>query len=429
MVCSHSANACREVSPRAFWHAARVTDRHVTLTVWEDRFDWEPVDPIRYADVHAAAAPATIWPARQWCSPVVESAFAATELIPTWNASTPTGSWVLVEARLRSDLGWTPWLTFARWCDRLPADGGAITRTTVEGQTTDAGHVAADVFVAAPDHPFSAWQARLTGLRAEPGGSGGSTGSGGSGGLWPEVTLLAGAVSGMVIGDDAPMSEAGIDIGSEIAVPPHSQRLHVGSFPEWDGGGESWCSPTSTTMLLEHWRASPGPDEVAWVGQRSGRGDLTDLNDTADAAVVHAVSRVFDPSYGGAGNWAFNVAYAATRGLRAYVTRLRDLSEAEAFVAAGIPLVVSVTFTSEQLDGAGYDTAGHLLTIIGFTAQGDVISNDPNSHCVASNEQVRAVYRRDQFEKVWLGHDGGLTYVMHPRDVALPRSASEANWA
>ena len=89
---------------------------------------------------------------------------------------------------------------------------------------------------------------------------------------------------------------------------------------------------------------------------------------------------------------------------------------------------MSVTFRDDELDGAGYDTNGHLLTIVGFTDDGDVVSNDPNSHRIASNEQVRTVYRRDQFERVWLGADGGLAYVMHPRDVALPSSPSEPNW-
>ena len=151
-------------------------------------------------------------------------------------------------------------------------------------------------------------------------------------------------------------------------MPPHSQRLHVGTFPEWDNGGESWCSPTSTTMLLEHWGRGPTAEESGWVG------------DAVDPEVVHGVRRVYDPAFRGAGNWAFNTAYAATRGLRSYVTRLRDLTEAERFVAAGIPLVVSVTFRRDELDGAGYDTNGHLLTIVGFTADGDVVSNDPNSH-------------------------------------------------
>ena len=389
----------------------------MTLTVWERRFDWQHAEPLTYADEHALGARPVSWTARRWRSPVVESAFPAIELIPSWNATTPPGSWLLVEARLRTDLGWTPWLTFARWCDRLPADGGAITRTTVSGQTTDAGHVAADAFVAEPGHPFSAWEVRLTGLRAETVGP------------WPEVTLLAGAVTGMGIEADAAPSPVGPDVGSEVAVPPRSQRLHVGSFPEWDGGGASWCSPTSTTMLLEHWRVAPASEETAWVGRRSRSSTSGSALDAGDAAVVHAVSRVYDPSYGGAGNWAFNVAYAATRGLRAYVTRLRDLTEAEAFIAAGVPLVVAVRFTSEQLDGAGYDTGGHLLTIIGFTPEGDVVSNDPNSHRVASNEQVRTVYRRAQFEKVWLGDLGGLTYVMHPHDVLPPTPPAQANWA
>ena len=162
-----------------------------------------------------------------------------------------------------------------------------------------------------------------------------------------------------------------------------------------------------------------GPDRrrvPAWVSHE------------VDPAVVHGVRHVYDPAFRGAGNWAFNTAYAATRGLRAYVTRLRDLTEAERLVAAGIPLIVSVTFRRDELEGAGYDTNGHLLTIVGFTADGDVISNDPNSHRVASNEQVRTVYRRDQFERVWLGGDGGLAYVMAPPGVPLPAPPAEANW-
>ena len=169
-------------------------------------------------------------------------------------------------------------------------------------------------------------------------------------------------------------------------------------------------------MLLEHWGRCPTAEESGGDG------------DAVDPEVVHGVRRVYDPAFRGAGNWAFNTAYAATRGLRSYVTRLRDLTEAERFVAAGIPLVVSVTFRRDELDGAGYDTNGHLLTIVGFTADGDVVSNDPNSHTIASNDQVRTVYRRDQFERVWLGDNGGLAYVMAPRDVTLPEPPAEPNW-
>jgi hypothetical protein len=276
----------------------------------------------------------------------------------------------------------------------------------VRDQHFDSGRVETDTWLAAPGHGFDRWQLRLTAL-AIPGDEI----------AWPTVTLVAGAASRFDITADEPTSAPGVGRRHEVEVPPHSQRLHVDTFPEYDNGGQSWCSPTSTTMLLEHWGHAPGRDEVAWVGH------------AVDPEVVHGVRHVFDRSYGGAGNWAFNTAYAGTRGLRAYVTRLRDLTEAEAFLAAGVPLVVSVTFGEDELDGAGYDTNGHLLTIIGFTAEGDVVSNDPNSHCVASNEQVRAVYPREQFERVWLGSDGGLAYVMHPTSVALPTPPAEANWA
>ena len=383
-----------------------MTERHALLNAWETGFEWSPSRDVVYADAHVDEAEQVTYASRAWESPVVESPFVATELIPSWNARTPAGTWLHVEGRVADESGWTPWFTFARWAEDDPAGESPITRTTVRDQHFDSGRVETDTWLAAPGHGFDRWQLRLTALAIPAGEI-----------AWPTVTLVAGAASRFDIKADEPTSAPGVGCGREVEVPPHSQRLHVDTFPEWDNGGQSWCSPTSTTMLLEHWRHAPGREEVAWVGH------------AVDPEVVHGVRRVFDRSYGGAGNWAFNTAYAGTRGLRAYVTRLRDLTEAEAFLAAGVPLVVSVTFEEDELDGAGYDTNGHLLAIVGFTAEGDVVSNDPNSHRLASNEQVRAVYRRDQFERVWLGSDGGLTYVMHPTRVALPSPPAEANWA
>ena len=382
-----------------------MSERHAVLTVWETGFAWSASPDVDYADVHVEGSEPVTYRARVWESPVVESPFAATDLIPSWNARTPAGTWLHVEGRVGDESGWTPWFTFARWAEDDPAGESPITRTTLRGQAFDAGRVSTDTWLSAAGRGVERWQLRVTAL-ARPGDEI----------AWPTVSLVAGAASRFEIAPDEPTSEPGPGRGHEVAVPPHSQRLHVDTFPEWDNGGRSWCSPTSTTMLLEHWERAPGRDDVAWVG-----------HDT-DPEVVHGVRRVYDRSYGGAGNWAFNTAYAGARGLRAFVTRLRDLNEAEAFVASGIPLVVSVSFREDELDGAGYATEGHLLTIVGFTAEGDVVSNDPNSHRIASNDEVRTVYRRDQLERVWLGTNGGLTYVMHPADVALPTSPAEANW-
>ncbi len=388
-----------------------MNERHVTLTVWEHRLDWAPGEPLTYADEHVEGARPRTYLARTWESPVVESAFPARELIPSWNATTPPGTWLLVEGRVADRSGWTPWFTVARWAQDDPMGESPVTRTTVDGQNFDAGQVDTDTYLAAPGRHFDRWQLRLTGLAVAEDDLRESAGA-----SWPSVSLVAGAASSFAIPADAQASSPSVGRGHEIDLPRHSQRLHLGTFPDWDNGGESWCSPTSTTMVLEHWGVGPSRAESAWVGHNT------------DPAVVHGVRRVFDRAYRGAGNWAFNTAYAGSRGLRAYVTRLRDLTEAERFVAAGIPLVVSASFTADELDGAGYDTKGHLMTVVGFTDEGDVICNDPNSHLVASNDEVRTVYRRDQFERVWLGRNGGLAYIMHPPTVELPAPPAEANW-
>jgi hypothetical protein len=215
------------------------------------------------------------------------------------------------------------------------------------------------------------------------------------------------------------VSNGGAAWGIELPVPAYSQQLHRGRFAHWDSGGSSWCSPTSTSMLLGFHDRLPAPAEHAWVDPAHPNG-----------FVVHGVRRVFDYAYEGAGNWAFNMAYAGRPGVTAFVTRLRSLEEAELFVAAAIPLAATVAFPEDGLRGAGYATEGHLLTIVGFTSDGDVISNDPASHSLPSNDEVRAVYDRAEFERVWLGSTGGVVYVVHPDDVPAPPvpDPAEPNW-
>jgi len=63
------------------------------------------------------------------------------------------------------------------------------------------------------------------------------------------------------------------------------------------------------------------------------------------------------------------------------------------------------------------ETNGHLLVIRGFDASGDVITNDP---AVKTDEDARKVYRRADFERVWLGGSAGIVYVIYPRGRPLP---------
>src|SRR4029079_13652516 len=168
----------------------------------------------------------------------------------------------------------------------------------------------------------------------------------------------------------------GSSLRDDLGVPTYSQEIHAGEFPEYDGGGEAWCSPTSTAMILDFWHAGPTASELAsFPGATKADG-----SPYVDPQVDYASRAVYDWHYQGAGNWPFNTAYAGSRGLNAFVTRLRSLAEAEQFIKAGIPLVASLSFKKGDLPGAGYGTNGHLMVIVGFAPNGDVVVNDPASH-------------------------------------------------
>jgi hypothetical protein len=70
------------------------------------------------------------------------------------------------------------------------------------------------------------------------------------------------------------------------------------------------------------------------------------------------------------------------------------------------------------------------MVVVGFTEDGDVVVNDPASHLIADDGQVRFTYRRDQLENAWVPHSGGTVYVIHPSRVPLPPAVEhdEPNW-
>jgi hypothetical protein len=64
------------------------------------------------------------------------------------------------------------------------------------------------------------------------------------------------------------------------------------------------------------------------------------------------------------------------------------------------------------------------MVVSGFTAEGNVIANDPAS---PDDPSVRHVYDRAQFEDAWMNASGGIVYVIHPASVPLPPSPL-GNW-
>jgi hypothetical protein len=340
-----------------------------------------------------------------WSSPQVCVPFGAAEIVPSWNAATPPGTWIEAALEVTSGDDRRSYV-MGRWAETTRD----IQRTSVPVPTDRVASVDFDVLKAFGRRSLDSWRLHLTLFRAR-----GSDAT-------PTLTL-AGAVASAP--DSSAREDGGMPAdapshawGVQLDVPPYSQALHRGEYPEFSGGGEAWCSPASTSMVMAFHGVGPEPADYAWVKSECGQ-----------PWIDHAAASTYDPAFRGAGNWSFNVAYAARFGLSAFVTRLRGLADVEAFVLAGLPLVASATFTAEQLTGAGYSTAGHLFVVCGFTADGDVVVNDPASHQVASNDEVRTVYRRDEFERVWLEGSGGIVYVLHPPGHRLPtRPDGLARW-
>ncbi|MEV4566740.1 C39 family peptidase [Nonomuraea sp. NPDC049419] len=331
--------------------------------------------------------------AQEWTGAEQPIGFAATQIIPSWTARTPPGSWIEIalraKARSEAEDTWTKWYVMGRWSEH------GDPRTSVPGQGDENGDVAVDTFVAR--RPVTAYQVRVT-----------------RHGAGAELTGLGVMASALPPHPPAP-SAPGPGGAVELDVPRHSQHAHAGHHPRYDGGGANWCSPASVAMVLAFWGRGPAPEELAWVGG----GDPA-------PAVDHAAAGTYDASYQGTGNWPFNVAYAGRYGLSGFVTRLRSAAELEPFVRAGIPVITSQSFKAHELPGSCYSTNGHILVVTGFTAEGDVVVNDP---AAPTDGEVRRVYPRAAFEHVWLrsSGSGGIAYVLHPPDVPLPPSTN-GNW-
>lgn len=307
-------------------------------------------------------------------SPEIATPFNYRDAIASWNASTPAGSWVEIQFRAQYGTRWSKWYILGIWA----ADYSTIRRHSVASQGDTDGYVAADTFVSSSKkETTSKFQLKLRLFSAD-------------GVATPSLRNASVAYS-----TEKPKT-AGVSAGNPalwstlLSVPECSQMV----YPD---GGSVWCSPTSTSMVLGYLNGDTGPCEPR---------------------VRAAVEGVFDWVYNGHGNWPFNTAYASTFGYEGYVARFTSLDRAEEYVAAGVPVIMSVAWGKGELTGSGVDsTNGHLVVLVGFDAAGNLLVNDPAS---PTNDSVQRTYLRSEFEPLWLQASGGTVYLIYPQGAAVP---------
>ena len=217
------------------------------------------------------------------------------ELVLSWNASTPPGSYYKFEARGIYPEGPTKFYVLGLWSE----DDAKSPRESVNGQADEAGDVKTDTLVLS--RAGARLQLRITFVSPNKG-------------LEPVIRYL-----GLSFLDARAVARAREPQrrawGKTLDVPEKSQV----PFGERQG----WCSPTSTSMALAFW------------GRSLHRPEL-------DVSVPEVAKKVYDKNWPGTGNWPFNAAFAGTfPGLRGCVARLEDLTCLEEYVIAGIPPVLS----------------------------------------------------------------------------------------
>jgi hypothetical protein len=300
-------------------------------------------------------------------SPQIKSGIPWNELILSWNADAPAGTFLKIEARgiLRDHD--TAFYTLGNW-------SLSKARSSVPHQNDNDGTVDTDTLVL--KQVADAAQIRVT--------------LGGTNRTQPTLKFLGASFSNTRI-TPVPAAPHRAAWGKIVNTPERSQH----GYPDAKG----WCSPTSLSMMLAHWSKNLNRPEM----------NLT---------VPEVASSVYDANYTGTGNWAFNVAFAGSfDGMRSYVARLDDISEVEDWIAMGIPVILSARWDWLK-SGRPFDPVGHLIVCIGFTENGDVVINDPAAH-LDRGQSVRQIYKRADVIHSW-SKSHQAVYLVYPMGAEIP---------
>lgn len=306
-------------------------------------------------------------------SPVIDAGFEIASVVPSWNVDAPEGSWIKTFLRVKLNESWSKWYNLGIWSQSDdPAE-----RHSLKGQEDANAEVDTDTLVLKEGVKAEAVQMKLQ-LNSR------------SDSQYPVINGAA-LVMNNRQGKNLSVSPGNCALWNKtLSVPQYSQMV----YPD---GGKAWCSPTCVAMVLAYWQEYKGLPE---------------------AMVREAVKGVFDSDYDGTGNWSFNTAYAATKGMTAAVSRLTNLEETERFIAAGIPLVMSISWKPGDLTGAPIEESdGHLVVLAGFDAAGNPVVNDPAGK---ENGQVQRVYRRNELERAWRKGSEGMVYIITPMGITWP---------
>lgn len=305
-------------------------------------------------------------------SPELRPIVQGNEIIVSWNADMPKDGFLRIDIRAFNGGHATKWYCMGLWS----GDPERHPRESVKRQKDDDGNVDTDTLIL--NKPAERVQLRLS--------------LGADGKEQPKLKFLTVSLLDTSI-TNSPLAANQKAWGKTIEVPERSQM--------WYENGGVLCSPTTVSMILSYWSRELKQPSL-------------------DHDVPEAVKGIFDPNWRGTGNWVFNTAYAGSLpGMRAYTTRLSDVSELEDLVAQGVPVGLSICYN--RLRGKSRTPSGHLVVCVGFTDKGDVIINDPGT-----SKNVRKTFPRANLIDAW-AYSKNTVYLIYPEKTTLPEDRF-AHW-
>lgn len=318
-----------------------------------------------------------------WTGSQIEADFPFTELIASFNPTTPPNTGITLEMRVEQDGIWSPWLFLQNWGKTL----------TPPERTTkwDAGRVSIDTLKL--DKPADHYQARITLVSFDIDAKFAR----------PAVRRLSVCYSGVVT-DEKKREKILKDITAPMTQPSVADDWVRDLQVPFRGQGDSKnpkairkliCSPTSTSMVLQYYGI--------------------------DRPTLENAAAIYDPQYDMYGNWGRAVARAGELGLDGYLDRFRSWDKVHRLIARGVPVIASIRYRKGEVKGLLLDsTKGHLIVIRGFRPDGNVIVNDPGR----KDQGNGVIYPADELAKAWFNH-GGVGYVIERPAISEPTLVGE----
>ncbi len=315
-------------------------------------------------------------PAGSYTTPPLTSE-VFTEVVPSWNADTPRGTTVEVQARVSARGQWSEWFSFGRWSP-------FILRASPEISRDEMAQCDAEFLTVLPGRPAAEMvQLRVHLATEDPAVS-------------PTVRLLAVSVNADV------GREKGADEPERVLeTPAYSCLVRDPAIAGWMAGA------TSLAMLMNRHGEDLLPEEVARAVYDKGAGKYSNLSFLC--AVAGAYGYECYASFAGVETlwrevWCGNPVGAL---VRYHAPALSPVEGAEEGDAPRRP--ADLPGEAPVLEGATVDSSGHIAVVRGLEKRGRetwVLLNDPLAPDDAATRREIPLAR---FEEIY----AGLCLVLH----------------